>query len=675
MRIITSSLLTLIAALSVFFPGCQYTLPVKDGKTAWELRRYHQAIQLYEKEFTKAKSRVEKGKIAYRVADAAQRTGDNDKALQWYKTAYDNGAGPDALRGYAFSLKKAERYHEAQEQFKQLGLEIGSPYEYRREITACTIAKDWKEKSTQTGFSIAPAPFNSPQNDFSASWAPDGRLLFTSDRSAATGKTAYAWTGNAFMDLFIVEPQGASPQYFETGLNSPAHEGTAVFNKEGTELFLVKNNISDQYADQYCRIFTSQYDNGIWTTPTELPFQKERINYLHPALAPDGNTLYFSCNDPEGWGGYDIYAIIRQPNSETGWGDPKLLSRSINTAGDDLFPVFDADTLYFASDGHTGMGGLDIYKTWKADKSTWVPALNLKSPINSGADDFGFLMHPPADAPARAPQTGDVLRTGFFTTNRANVEARGGDDIYSFVQRVPPPLPPKKDTTSTASNQSKMWIEGYVVEKIFAVPDDPNSKVLGRRPLSNAMVTISFGAQKKTVNTSAEGYFKIEAADNTDYLFVGIQEGYLSNSTRFSTKGMSNSTATGQIFEVEIVLDKIYRDREIVLDNIYYDYNQWAIRPDAMPTLNQLADMLRQNPDIRIELGSHTDCRGNDQYNQTLSQRRAESAVEYLVGKGIAAERLSAAGYGEQHPSANCNCTKCSEEEHQMNRRTTFRIQ
>jgi peptidoglycan-associated lipoprotein len=675
MKMITKTGFTLIAAL-LLLTGCNYTLAVKDGQTAFQIKRYAEAVPMLEKDFGKAKSRSEKGRIAYQIAEALRLSGNDDAAVNWYKTAYDNNYGPDALRGYAFGLKKAEKYAEAQEQFKNLGIEIGSPYEYRKEVNACIVAQDWKKQSLTSGYSIATTPFNSPQNDFAPVWSADGRIIFTSDRAVATGKAVYGWTSNRFMDLFVVEPEAASAQSFDPLLNTEGNEGTPCFNKKGDEIFFVRAVGAYKGDDQFCKLFISQKEFDNWENPIPLPFQKEKINYIHPCLSPDGNTLYYSANDPEGWGGYDLYSVVRKPNAETGWSDPKLLSRSINTPGNELFPTFDADTLYFASDGLPGMGGLDIFKTYKLEKNAWAPPVNLKSPVNTGADEFGFIIDPASVNRSKSLKTGDLVRAGFFTTNRKMPDSRGLDDIVRFEQRVSPPAPVPKDTQSLAPAVYKMIIEGYVVEKIFTVADDPNSKVLGRKPLDAAKVTIVYGDQQKVVTVGSDGYFRLEAAENTDYRFLGAKENYLNNSTRFSTKGMAKDPSNPvQTYEVEIVLDKIYRNREIVLENIYYDYDKWDIRPDAEPTLNRLAETLTQNPGIRIQMGSHTDCRGNDSYNLTLSQRRAESAVNYLVNKGISAERLTPVGYGEQFPAASCACKQCTEAEHQTNRRTTFKVE
>lgn len=657
--------------------SCTYTLKIKDGRTASERKQFDTAIPMLQSEFGRAKTRAEKGQLAYLLADAYRRTGRDESSLNWYKTAYDNNYGPEALKAMAFTLKKLERYTEAAQVFKDLGIEIGSPYEFRKELTACTISQDWLKQAPTSGWTMEATPFNSPQNDYAPVLFTDGRLVFTSDRAMGQGADTYKWTGNKFMDLFIVEADDASPQIFDNQINTTGNEGTACFNKTGTEMFFVRTLEAYKGDDAWCRIFmTTKTGDGSWGTAMPIPFQKEKINYLHPALSSDGNTLYFASNEPEGWGGYDIYSMTRNKKDETGWDPPKLLSRNINTPGNELFPTVDADTLYFASDGQQGMGGLDIFRTFKAERNAWSPPHNLKSPVNSGADDFGFTVEGRqaiGESGNKPSKPGDLIRKGFFTSNRSG--GRGGDDIYRFEQRVPPPKPPKTDTLPTGPVVYKIILEGYVLEKILSNPEDPNSKILGRKPLAGAAVQSEAGSKKQNFVVKEDGYFKLELAENTDYNFNASLANYLSNSARFSTKGIAKDPSNPvQVFEIEILLDKIYRNREIVLENIYYNYDKWDIRPDAEPTLNRLADVLRQNPTIRIQLGSHTDCRGNDTYNQELSQRRAQSAMNYLIGKGINADRLAAFGYGESQPAADCACNRCTESEHQTNRRTTFKI-
>ncbi|MBK8923950.1 MAG: OmpA family protein [Saprospirales bacterium] len=658
-----------LPALLVFFGACNYTIKIKDGRTAYERKQYAAAIPMLEKEFGRAKTRTEKGQLAYQVADAYRHNGQDGAALKWFALAYENNYGAEALKGQAYSLKKLERYPEAREAFKNLGIEIGSPYEYRKEITACTVAIDWLKIAPESGWTVEQVPFNSAQNDFSPVYYADERLVFSSDRAREKGEETYKWTGNPFMDLFIADPEDASAQRFDEGLNTGGNEGTLCFTRNFSEIFFARAMGAFKGDDQYCKIFSAERAGDGWNAPRPLPFQKDKVNYLHPALSSDGNTLYFACNDPEGWGGYDIWSVQRNQQSESGWDAPKLLSRNINTPGNEVFPSCSNDTLYFASDGLPGMGGLDIFRTYKSDRNAWASPHNLKPPVNSGADDFGFIA---VNAPSRNTP-GDLLRSGFFTSNRSG--GRGGDDIYRFEQRVPPPQPPKTDTAPARPLAYKMILEGYILEKILSDPADPNSKVLGRKPLGAASVEIGFGGKKQQVTVGEDGFFTLELSENTDYTFAASREGYLSNSARFSTRGIARDPANPvQTFDLEIVLDKIFRNREIVLENIYYDYDKWDIRPDAEPTLNRLAEVLRQNPDIRIQLGSHTDCRGNDNYNQTLSQKRAQSAVNYLISRGLDPGRLSALGYGETQPAVDCVCAKCSEPEHQANRRTTFKI-
>jgi outer membrane protein OmpA-like peptidoglycan-associated protein len=310
------------------------------------------------------------------------------------------------------------------------------------------------------------------------------------------------------------------------------------------------------------------------------------------------------------------------------------------------------------------MGGLDVFKTWKTTNGAWAPVQNLKPPLNSGADDFGFII----DFQAKKSQ--DVLQVGYFTSNRP--EGSGSDDIYRFEKRMPPPEPIEPEPPVLAY---KMILEGYVLEKIYAEADNPDTKVLGRKPLSGATVKVTIGKEVKNFTVGEDGFFTFELAENTDYQFIAAKDGYLTGDNVFTTKGIGKDPKNPvQTFEVEIVLNKIFVNREIVLEDIYYDFDKWDIRADARPTLDKLARELQLNPKIRIQLSSHTDCRGNDRYNEDLSQKRAQSAVDYLISKGVSPERVAAKGYGETSPKANCACTRCSEEEHQLNRRTAFTI-
>ncbi len=649
-----------LLALSLLAAACSYTQKVRDGRTAYKYKQYAVAAPMLEKEYNKAKTRVEKGKLAFLLGESYKELNKSEAAIRWYRIAYDNQAGVDALREYAYALKRAEQYQDAAQAFKDLGIEIGSPYEYRREISAIEVALGWKNIKTPE-YRITLPEFNTKYADYAPVLYKDNQLVFTSDRANSTGDDTYNWTGNKFSDLFVADLQSNNTTSFSNQVNSENNDGTPVFNQNYTEMFFTRCYGGKRDSTENCKIMVSTFENGAWSVPRVLDFVQPGINYGDPSLSADGKELYFVSNHSDGWGGRDIYVSKRTVD---GWSEPDMLGRTINTIGNERFPYLDGDTLYFSSDFHAGMGGLDIFKSVKMSNGTWSSAYNLKAPINSGGDDFGFVI----DRQAKLDK--DILQVGYFTSTRA--DGLGNDDIYRFEKIVPPPAPvvqvPKKE-------EFKLILDVYVLEKIFEDPANPNSRVLGRKPLTEAKLETKLGKENKTFNTNEEGVVTIELQPGTDYNFLASKEKYLNRGATFTTKGIGNDPNNPvQRFEIEIVLDKIFLNKEIRLENIYYDFDKWDIREDAKPTLDELAENLKLNPTIRIEMGSHTDCRGNNPYNEELSQKRAQSAVEYLISKGIVADRLIARGYGENVPEASCACTRCTEEEHQLNRRTTFKI-
>lgn len=654
--------ITLLLLILAIFVSCTTPQELKEGIAAFERKQYAVAVPLLQKDFKKAKTRLERGKLAFLLATSYSQTNQSDEALEWYQKAYDNQYGIDALKAYAFTLKKAERYEEAMQAFKELGLEIGSPYEFRREINACEIALGW-QGIRAVEYQVELTDFNSGFAEYSPVLWKDDQLVFTSDRQPSQGKTTYFWTGNKFSDLFEVDLNTNAVTPFEAPFNTDNNEGTICFNRSFTEAFFSRC-FGDKKEDNFCKIMYSRLDNGTWSEPRVMEFVKDQINYSSPWLSGDGQTLYFSSDDPEGWGGYDIW--FTKKNADGGWDSPQPMGRNINTTGNEKFPTLHADTLYFSSDGHTGMGGLDIFRTYPLSASNWAPPFNLKPPVNSGGDDFGFIVYENNPGP-------DVLQTGFFASTR--FEGTGNDDIYRFEKVILPPEPEAPVVEEEAVVVHSMKLEGYILEKIYQDPNNPNSRVIGRKPLNGAEVVVEAPGLKTPFTVGEDGFFTLDLDKDTDYRFLASANGYLNNQAFFSTRGIGEDPNNPQqVFEVEVVLDKIFLGQEIVLENIYYDFDKWDIREDAMPTLDALANNLLLNPGINIQLSSHTDCRGGSAYNEQLSQRRAISAVEYLISKGISPDRLAAKGYGESLPAMECICARCTEEEHQTNRRTTFTI-
>lgn len=652
----------LLLLLFFFFSQCTYTLKIKDGQTAYDRKQYDVAIGFFQKEFKKADRRTEKGKIAFLLGESYSKKGNVDQALPWYKTAYDNGFGIEALKQYAYGLKTEERYAEAKDNFQQLGFEIGSPYEYRREVTACDVAAGWI-KDLPDNIEIHALPINGKGSEFGAVLLEGRKILFTKDQPSSDPKSTYHWTGRSFMDIFEADLHSNKIQSWPAPINTADHEGCVALSGDYSEIFFTRCS-GDVENVSYCKILRSTLENGVWSIPKALDFQKEKVNYIHPSLSRAGDLLYFASNDPDGWGGYDLYVSERIAG---GWETPKLLSRNINSTGNEVFPNIDSDTLYFSSDYHTGMGGLDIFRVYKISKTSWSAPQNLKPPVNSGADDFGYVVD------YQSPKSENVFQNAYFSSNRKG--GVGSDDIYFAEWRVPSQdqvveLPKKEDTLA-----HRLLLEGYVLEKIFADRNDPNSPILGRKPVAEALVEVNFGNENRTFTTAEDGFFSLELLENQDYRFTGSKVNYLTREERFTTKGIGKDPSNPvQVFELEIVLDRIFKNKEIVLENIYYDYDKWDIRTDAKPTLDRLAADISLNLGIKIQLASHTDCRGNDSYNLDLSQKRAQSAVDYLISKGISPDRLSAKGFGESIPAVDCFCTRCTEEEHQANRRTTFTI-
>lgn len=649
--------------LLALLTACTYTAKITDGATAVDRKQYDVAVPMLKREYKKAKTRKEKGEVAMNLGRSLRETSQDEAAIDWFQKAYDNNAGPDALREKAAALKRLERYEEAITVYTDLGFEIGSKYEFRKDISGAELAQQWlaEEKAgKERAFVVEPAAFNSRQADY-APVAFEERLIFTSDRSDAAGEEKFNWTGRGFTDLFTVDLDGsAAVDAFDARINTVDHEGTPTFSADGQEMIFTRCTSPGKREDAYCGLFRSERVGEGWSPAQPLTFVKPGANYMHPALTSDGNRLFFSALLEDGWGGYDIYVADRQEDNT--WGDPILMNRAINTQGNEQFPSLDADTLYFSSDGLEGMGGLDIFRTYPLSNGRYTAPKNLRMPVNSGADDFAFTI-------VRRQGSGlSATMTGYFSSSRPG--GSGSDDIYAYTKRVLPPPPP--DPTPIAY---KNILDVTVVEKIYEDPGNPQSTVLGVRPVPNASVIASIGDQSRTVNTDEQGRLSLVLVDDQSYNFRAERDEYLAAEGLFSSRNLpKDPDAPEQRYELELELEKIFRNQEIVLNNIYYDFNEYFIRDDAKPTLDNLTALLQRNPGIRIELGSHTDCRGRAGLNQTLSQNRAQAAVDYLVNQGITQERLTAKGYGKDQPIEDCLCDRCSEDQHQRNRRTTFRI-
>ena len=645
--------------------ACNYTQKITDGATAVELRRYHEAVPLLKAEYEGEKSRLARGKVAFLLGESYRQQHQPAEALEWYRQAYDLAYGPEALEYYAEGLMQTERYKEALLAYEELGREIGSRYQYRRQVQAAQLAIDFDE-ARESLYSVEERDLGLGGNTYAANFAEGDVLLVSADERASTAKGApspYAWTGRTYSDLYLQPLGGGEPEPLVGRINGPFNEGAGAISPDGSEIVFTR---CAPMADEpgYCRLMHAERDGDAWTEPQLLSFQEGDYNYLQPAWSADGNLIYFSSDNPDGIGGYDLYVTERVPPHD--WSAPTRLPRSVNTSADEHWPSLRGDTLYFASDGHTGFGGLDIFRTYAFGSDSWAAPFNLLPPVNSGGDDFAISF---PEAPAGG---GDVLAV--MTSNRG----AGLDKIYALGVPPPRPVDPEPVDTTAADTvlATPVWeLVVTVVEPILSDPTNPASRVLGKKPLETAALQVSPEGADSTLANAEPGVYALQVEPGQRYRFLASADGYLSRDGTFSTAGMEKEPGgRSERFELEIELGRVYTNREIALDNIYYDLDKAEIRADAEPTLRALARDLQLNPDIRIRMGAHTDCRGGDAYNRDLSQRRAESAVKFLVDQGVAPARLEATGYGEDVALTDCACSRCTEEEHQLNRRTTFTV-
>jgi peptidoglycan-associated lipoprotein len=430
-------------------------------------------------------------------------------------------------------------------------------------------------------------------------------------------------------------------------LNSEFEDGSPNFTSDFSTIYYTrcKKGKNQQLG---CQILSSSARGGSWSEPkVELDALGDSVTTAHPAISPDGLTLYFVSDMPGGLGENDIWKVTRSDEGGS-WGAPVNLGEQINTPGNELYPFVHSDgSLYFSSDSRVGLGGLDIYKATLDETQSWRLE-NMKPPINSPEDDFGIVFE-------------KELERGFFSSSR---KGRGNDDLFSFV------LPPLEFSVTGV------------------VKDERNDEIL-----RNSVVK-SVGSDGITVetNTGEEGTFKFMLKPGTDYVFIASQPGYLNGKERESTRGLDQS----RDFEVTIYLASI--TQVIELPNIFYDFAKWDLRPESMVSLDNLVETLNDNPNVTIELMSHTDSRGTPADNMELSQKRAQSVVDYLISKGIAADRLQARGYGESQPKVvdekviaqydflelddvlseafinQLESPELQEKAHQVNRRTEFRV-
>lgn len=578
---------------------------LSDAEEKQRIGEYYEAAAIYRKVYTKTspKKRDLRGYIAYRMAECNRLINNTAKATSAYMNAirYDYPDSTVYLR-MGQMLQKTGRYPEAIKNYDIYMENDPSNLLAINGIQGCELAPGWKKNPTRYEVRRMDK-FNSRRGEFSPMLAGDkyDQLYFASSRSKDKDAKVSAITGQNNNNLFLVkqDEKGAwlAPVELEDEVNTEYDEGTPSFSPDGNTMYYTYC-AQDPEGPRTAEIYISTRSSAKWGKGTRATIVKDSVTALgHPSISPDGKYLYFVSDAVGGFGGKDIFRARVAGND---FGPMENLGEEINTPGDEMFPyVRDSVTLYFASNGHPGMGGLDLFKATQDSTGKWKVE-NLGAPINSMADDFGITF------------AGKEER-GFFCSNRN--DARGYDHIYSFER-----------PTIT------IFIEGIVNDVDEYPIEDATVRIVGKDGL-NVKVPV-----KK------DGTYRVELERDIRYVMVASARGYLNQNYELHT-GPEEKNET---YIVDFFLSPI--SKPVVIDNIFYDFDKATLRPESKKALDEMIKMLNDNPNVTIELGAHTDRKGTDQYNERLAQRRAQSVVDYLIAGGIEAARLEAKGYGESVP-------------------------
>jgi len=634
--------LTLVLMVGII--GCGSTGSIEKANRYYDLYQFNTAAEMYKKIVSKEKDKRIKAELTLKIAHAYRQMNEYAKAENYYRK-YIKMPNIDPIGYYYLGemLKRQMKFEDAIIVFNDYIRENpGDPLGPIAK-TSCEDAIKWKNEKTR--YVVEPFKIvNSKSNDFALIYYKKG-FVFTSDREESTGGSMYDWTLQKHTDIYFVEPEGKSTTKFTKPLlidednivNTKYNEGVVTFDSRFNTMYYTQCN-EESGKGHNCRIYVIRKKGKVWGEPDVLPFCKDSFTmYAHPSLSPDGKKLYFVSDMEDGVGGQDIYVATYVKRGKT-WGDPVNLGPTINTSGNEMFPFsYTNDRLYFSSDGHPGMGGLDIFYSDKTDE-VWGKPVNMKSPVNSGGDDFAVIVE----------KGGTVAKgyKGFFSSNRPGSK---GDDIYSFYM-----TPLEYTLSGTVFNLKTKDV----------VPD--------------ATVTLVINDTFRiAVQSDATGGYKFKLDPENEYSVDAFKKFFFDSEIKYcSTVGLEFS----EDFVRDLYLDP-FLPVDVELEGIFYDLDDHTLRPESMVVLDSLYNLMMKHPYIVIEIGSHTDCRASIEYNQGLSERRAKSVTDYLEYRGIPKDRMQPIGYGESQIANGCTCEdgegpgmECTELQHQQNRRTTFRI-
>jgi outer membrane protein OmpA-like peptidoglycan-associated protein/tetratricopeptide (TPR) repeat protein len=609
---------------------------------------YIKASELYEDAVKNGDDSVH---VLTRLGDCYYNNSNSEKAAMWYKKALDKDAdnvSAEYVYKYIQTQRSLGNYQEAEAWLDTFKMHQSDDSRTNSEIEDLSIY-DELSSMEKVYIDVVNLDLNTEYSDFGG-YEYNGRMFFASARSAeGTGNKVYNWNEQPFLDIFEttvketngVKEHGSVMPINADGINTAYHEATVAITNDGKTIYFSRDNLnkrnkldSDKKGTTHLKIYKATLDNNNWKDIEELPFNDDNYSVYHPALSPDNTKLYFTSDKEGGLGQTDIYVvdILEDGNA---YGKPMNLGSSVNTAGREGFPFIAKDsTLYFSSDGYVNLGLVDIFKSNILKDSNAKPE-NLGAPFNSGYDDFAIYIDSDTE-------------TGYFSSNRPG--GKGNDDIYTF-----------------SAYECKQLVKGVVRDK------DTNEPIPG----ASVELINESGKIMNTVTSNENGEYIFEVECEKNYSLRGSKQDYEDDVQSFRTTAVNNEEQNVDLFLKNLMALPC----EIVINPIFFDFDKWNIRTDSKYDLENIVDVMRAYPDMKITIESHTDRRGTLKYNDKLSDRRANSTKDYIISRGIAAERIvSATGYGERRKlisDEEIDAMSTREEKeaaHQKNRRSHFRI-
>lgn len=625
---------------------------LEQADSFFEVMRYAEAAKYYDMALND--NTVYSKEVLQRAGDSYYFNSNMERAYHWYHILYENyedEISADNLFKYAHALKGNSNYSRAKRIMRLYKKKVTDEDSFKlprpgrtREAILDSIVE------TSDKLEIKNLSVNSKYSDFSPAFYGEDQIVFSSAVDSGFIRTRrYKWNNQPFLDLYVSKIDDQTNELRETkkfskNINSKYHEASVAFSPDGVTMYFTRNNTKSKMVVfgtkkiNFLKIYRSKLVDGEWSEPEELPFNSNEFSTGHPALSPDGKKLYFVSDRPGTIGMTDIFYVL--VNDDGSFSEPISLGPEINTRGREMFPFINEEKLYFSSDGHVGLGGLDVFEASFSENGL-EPAINLGQPVNSPLDDFSYIVR-------------EETQEGYFASNRRG--GKGDDDIYSFKRLAPEEA--VENLNAIAGTITELITGDTMPDALVVLLDDNNRKIL-------------------ETTTDENGVFLFEdLKDNTKYIVKASQKEFFAEELPVATLNNEKVTTDISLKRMKEMIVIENGVKKLKTDMIYFDFDRATIRRDATSELDKLVEVMTEYSNMVIKIESHTDARGSRAYNKSLSDKRAKSTRDYLIANGIDPSRIeSAVGYGEEKLLNECdNVSNCSRRRHQENRRSEFII-